>query len=334
MNTSDNPARDPVVALAIDGGYAPWASVVIRSCLLVQPEASFSFEILHDGSVGSEDGRRFERLVSGTKSEVRLHAFDRRRIDRLPATLDFGPIVWLRFFLPEVLGDRERALYLDSDTLVTDRLVDLWQTPLDGAPLAAVANVVEPAARPHLSELGLTYPGEFFNSGVLLLDLAAFRREDETGHLLAYATANAKTLKWPDQDALNVVFRDRWLSLHPRWNAQNSLWTWRAWAVEVFGEELVLEATQSPAIRHFEGPYLAKPWHFLCSVPGCTEYRKVLAETPWSGVGLHDMTVATRLIRALPQGQHLAAYKKLFRARELRSKLIRAGSERIVRRHE
>lgn len=323
MNATNVAGRGPVIALAIDRSYAAWASVVVASCLLVQPEASYSFELLHDGSIGTEDKDKFEQLVSGTRSELRLHSFGRDRIDRLPATADFGPIVWLRFFLPEVLGDRERVIYLDSDTLVMDQLDELWHTPLDGAPLAAVANVVEPAARAHVSELEVSYPGGFFNSGVLLLDLTAFRREGATQRLLNFAEINATRLRWPDQDALNTVFRDRWVSLHPRWNAQNSLWTWRTWAEEVFGDELVTEATQRPAIRHFEGPSVSKPWHFLCSLPGCDCYRQVLAKTPWSATTLHDRTLATRLIKVFPQSRQFTAYKRLLKARDRTTKLVR-----------
>ena len=68
----------------------------------------------------------------------------------LPTTPRFGSIVWLRFWLPDLLLDRSRALYLDSDTLVMSDLHALWDTPLDAHPLAAVANVVEPSTRPHV----------------------------------------------------------------------------------------------------------------------------------------------------------------------------------------
>ena len=46
----------------------------------------------------------------------------------LPTTPLFGPIVWLRFRLPDLLPDRSRVIYLDSDTLVMSDLHALWET--------------------------------------------------------------------------------------------------------------------------------------------------------------------------------------------------------------
>src|SRR5207253_2718503 len=83
-------------------------------------------------------------------------------------------------------------------------------------------------------------------------------------------------LVWPDQDACNVALEGRWLALHPRWNAQNSLWTWGDLARGVFGVDVVEEATTAPAILHFEGPSLSKPWHALCRHPWRDEYWRQL----------------------------------------------------------
>src|SRR3712207_7725637 len=36
---------------------------------------------------------------------------------------------------------------------------------------------------------------------------------------------------------------------------------------DVFGAEAVAAAQATPAIRHFEGPGVAKPWHYLFEFP-------------------------------------------------------------------
>jgi len=124
---------------------------------------------------------------------------------------------------------------------------------------------------------------------------------------------------WPDQDALNVVFARRWLALHPRWNTQNSFWGLHQEALEVFGPALLEEAMQRPAIRHFEGPALSKPWHYLCPYPGRDEHRALLAETPWADVPLEDRTAATRFVRLFPRDMRYRAYGRLLQARSRRS---------------
>jgi hypothetical protein len=83
----------------------------------------------------------------------------------------------------------------------------------------------------------------------------------------------------------------------------------------VFGAEALHEATASPAILHFEGPSLNKPWHYLCQHPWRHQYRRTLARTPWPDVALHDRTPATAVISRLPVSMRLAAYRRLVRLR-------------------
>lgn len=312
----DDDIADPIViAVALDGRYVPWAATLLRSCLRSNPESRLCFEIVHDGSLSDEDRSRLASLATTGLSSVRFHSIALDHFAHLPTTPLFGRIVWLRFRLPELLSDRARVLYLDSDTLVMSDLRSLWNTSLDPHALGAVANVVEPAARAHVRDLGIQYPGGLFNSGVLLMDLARMRSEHSSEALLETAAALGEKLIWPDQDALNVVYARRWVALHPRWNAQNSFWAWRPWAGEVFDESALEEAMSGPGVRHFEGPGISKPWHYLCPYPGRKEYRACLAETPWAGTPLLDKTAATRLIRLFHGERRYRAYARLLRTR-------------------
>jgi lipopolysaccharide biosynthesis glycosyltransferase len=304
---SQPPPNDPItVALALDANYLPWAATVVRSCFQADPAQALRLHILHDGSIGSADQSRLRSMVGEGPSTVDFVAVEPRRLSSLP----LGSIVWLRLLIPELLPDASRVLYLDSDIFVAGSLRPLWETPLGEAPLAAVANVVEPALRDHVAELGVDYPGGYFNGGVLLLDLDRMRAEGAADALFRFAHDRGQTL-WLDQDALNSVFAQRWLPLHPRWNAQNSFWVWRDWSLEVFDRATLEDAMAEPAIRHFEGADAAKPWHYLCSAPGHREFQAALAATPWAGTPPIDRTTATRLIRALPESMHRPAYRGL-----------------------
>jgi lipopolysaccharide biosynthesis glycosyltransferase len=313
--TGDACDKPIVIAVALDGGYAPWAATLLRSCLRANPSSSICFEIVHDGTLSDVDRGRLGATATSNRSVVRFHLVPGDRFANLPTTPLFGPIVWLRLHLPELLPDRSRVLYLDSDTVVMSALDELWNTPLGPHPLGAVANVVEPPARSHVQALGIEYPGGFFNSGVLLMDLARMRAEHSSEQLLRTAADLRERVVWPDQDVLNVVFAGRWLSLHPRWNAQNSFWAWRQWAVEVFGEGLLDDAMRQPGIRHFEGPGISKPWHYLCPYPGRKQYRALVAETPWANTPLEDRTVATWFVRAFRGKMRYRVYARLMRAR-------------------
>ena len=203
------------LAFAIDAGYLPWCGVAALTAVEQTPERDLQIHVLHDGSLTGHPGASdlihlVERAGAGG---VTLHALDDDRVSRLPAMDRFGKTVWLRFLLPELLADVDRVLYLDADTFVASSLDPLLATDLGGRPLGAVTNVVAEEERPRLVELGLD-DGAFFNSGVLLLDLERQRRDGEVDRLLETADRDRDRLLWPDQDALNLVFRDRWHALH------------------------------------------------------------------------------------------------------------------------
>lgn len=311
----ETPTGRQHVALAFDRGYLPWAATVVQSHLRHHPGGRPRFHVLHGGDLTGSDTNRLTGMVEQGEGEVQYHVVSEHRLQRLPPVDRFGRVVWMRILLPELLPDLTRVLYLDSDTLVTGPLQRLWSTELGDAPLAAVANVVEPAMKPHVADLGIGDPKTFFNSGVLLLNLEVMRAERSFEAVVRAVAEHRDHVVWPDQDALNVTFAGRWKALHPRWNAQNSLWAWREWADEVFGETVVQEATRGPAIRHFEGPSLCKPWHYLCPYPQREEYARTLAVTPWADAPLLDRTWATTAIRRLPRDVRIRAYLRLERIR-------------------
>lgn len=313
------------LAFVADATYLPWCATAIRSCLDQGWADPPTVHLLHDGSVTEAAGAtQLTRMVDAAGGVLQLHEIEPSAVSHLPTLDRFGTIVWLRFLLPELLPDVDRVLYLDADTLIVASLEPLFSLPLGEAPIGAVANVVDRGMWQHVRALGIDDPTQFFNSGVLLMDLAAMRAEESAGTLLQVAVERGHELRWPDQDALNIVFAGRWHPLHPRWNAQNSLWEWRPQAEHVFGAAAVQEATTQPAIVHFEGPLLCKPWHSLNHHAWRDAYWRVLGTTPWADTDPEDNTLATRMIARLPQDRQLAAFLRLARWRLRRDPRVRA----------
>jgi lipopolysaccharide biosynthesis glycosyltransferase len=202
--------------------------------------------------------------------------------------------MWYRIYLPELLPDTERVLYLDGDTLALDSLAPLWETHMGDHLVAAVTNVFvrDPVVRALPAELGLGRLDAYFNSGVLLLNLEEMRVDGTTAKLRDFALS--RRLMFPDQDALNAVMGARRLPLHPRWNCMNSIMTF-PWADEVFPAREVEEARRRPGIRHFEGGSINKPWHLGCEYPQRDLYFEHRRGTPWPRVRLEGRTAGERV---------------------------------------
>lgn len=326
------------VAIATDTGYLPWCATTVRSCLDAITPGELHVHLLHDQPLEPALRERLTEMVRTADGSITWHPVAPERLDTLPSKgLELGDRTsWIRVVLPEVLAEVDRVVYLDADVLVVDSLEPLWRADLAAEPIAAVANVVEPAFHEHVRDLGLDPTGGYFNAGVLVMDLAAMRRGGTVDSLTDYVREHGQRLIWFDQDALNVVFAGSWHHLHPRWNSQNSLRIWPEWATEVFGAEARAEAVDQPAIVHFEGPAVLKPWHILCGHPSRERYLRTLASTPWAAQPVEGTTPLNRIISRLPEDRRLPAYIRTLKARviadRLRRRIIDAASRRLPRR--
>ena len=196
-------------------------------------------------------------------------------------------------FLDKILPEYvERVLFLDADTLVMGSIEGLQHLDMRGAALAAVPqNRV--SARVRSGEIRL-YSGSsfYFNSGVLLIDLAVWRRED-CHSMVIDILHKKKQLYTPDQTLLNNAIPARLQyqlplkynhlthHIHPRQE--------RSYLSEdyIHTAEEIEEAIQHPVIMHCtSGDHQARPWHKGCWSYRKEEYLRYKALSPWKDVPL------------------------------------------------
>lgn len=286
-----------------DLGYLPHTAAMVSSVLEHSGSLRVRVHYLHDPALAARDARSFAQFVAARGGELRLIPVAADRLEGLPSRKHLPPAVWHRCFLPELAPDVPRALYFDGDAIAVDSLEPLWSVDMGGCVAGAVSNVPDPWNIPYQESLGLPTP--YFNSGVLLLDLDRMRAEGLQEQIVATARANVDRLPWGDQDPLNLVLSGTRVELDPRWNVMNSFYVYADHAAELFGRERYEEALRRPAIRHFEGPEVNKPWHLLCDRPGAEEYFRHRRMTPWPRVRRDGVTPANlarlakrRLVRA------------------------------------
>lgn len=283
------------LACGSDAKYVPHVAAMLHSVASHRGQLDLDAHFVHGPTLSMETRRLLAGMVERDGGTLTLHEVADENIAGLPETREIPAAMWYRTFLPRLLADVDRVLYLDADAIAVDALEPLWATDISDDYVAAVTNVWEPWNRAYPVELGLADPTAYFNSGVLLMNLDAMRRDDCSRRILDCARSRDRMV-WPDQDALNVVLGERRVELHPRWNVMNSVMVFPE-AIDVFGAEAVEEARQRPGIRHFEGPWANKPWHFECGRPGREDYLLNRAATPWPDVDLEGATVRARLRR-------------------------------------
>jgi lipopolysaccharide biosynthesis glycosyltransferase len=187
-----------------------------------------------------------------------------------------------RLLLPEVLPERDRTIYLDADVVVMDSLRFLWDLDLDEHLLGAVRDAGSPWAAGALGtnwrEVGIAPDSPYFNSGVLVLPLERWSRQQLAA--AALDVLRRVRTRWGDQCAMNSVAEGRWLELPRRWKVQTPDVDgqgvgWALW------RESVEAAIADPAVVHFNGRQ--KPWSPGATHPLAKTWFHFLDHTPRAG---------------------------------------------------
>jgi lipopolysaccharide biosynthesis glycosyltransferase len=197
---------------------------------------------------------------------------------------------YFRLFIGNLLPPSVRlAIYLDADLIVRGDLAELAEEPFEGHAVMAVPDAY--AQYFHISRLKEEYfsrkrqysqLSRYFNAGLLVIDMAAWRRERIGESALDVAITCKDLLLFHDQDALNVVMEGRWKALHPRWNFHEIPQLMRPWEVRPYSRRERKRIFFSPDVVHFISG--EKPWSptrtFSYYAPLFYDY---LSRTRWAG---------------------------------------------------
>ncbi len=225
------------IVLATDTNYLDKALVTIKSISVYNRD--IDFYLLHQGDVPIEWIRSINKHLSKVGSRLKNAYISDTSINSYTTFLTAG--AWLRFFIADIVKE-DRAIYLDSDLIINGSLNDLFEMDLGDAYVAAVED-------PYKDEEGN------FNSGVMVLNLVQWRKENVTEQLFKTAEEKHAQVRNGDQSILNLVCEGRWLALDKDFNFQTydliSRYDHSAYLFKDIGDKV-------PTIVHFLTK--DKPW--------------------------------------------------------------------------
>ncbi|WP_321537695.1 glycosyltransferase family 8 protein [Streptococcus suis] len=226
------------IVLATDKNYLEKVLVTIKSISVYNRDVDFY--LLHQGDVPIEWIRSVDNHLSRLGSSLKNAYVSDTSINSFRTYLTSS--TWLRLFTAEIVKE-DRAIYLDSDLVVNGSLDSLFEMNLGDAYVAAVKD-------PNRNEDGN------FNAGVLVLNLAQWRKENVTEKLFKTAQEKHAEVRNGDQSILNLVCAGRWLALDKGFNYQTydavSRYEHRAYLYKDIGD-------WTPTIIHFLTT--DKPWN-------------------------------------------------------------------------
>ena len=232
------------VVLCVDPAYLPYALFLASQIHFHDPNRDFDICLLSDA----------ELIIPETLAYLNIRLYQPLNdpaYDRL-STTHLSRSTYLRMWAPLILSnDYDRILYLDSDMYCEGNgLSQLFGVNLKGRAIGAVLDVQQ-WYRPNrlIKEFQLAdMPAHpYFNGGMLLVDTAAYRKQDILGKALAIEAAHPDWVRHHDQSLLNLVLQGNWTQLSPVWN-----WQWPL-------KYPLFTDWQEIRIQHFIGAL--KPWH-------------------------------------------------------------------------
>lgn len=265
----DDTRRAIHIVLAFDENYWAPAYATMRSvCLRTHRKADLVFHLLARGLTATQTAD-IERIPEEFGATLRWYDLDTspafaQHVDRLPSNRRFSSVVFARLMIDRLLDPAiERVLYLDSDTFVRAPIESLYETDLAGYPIAAVRDpysdliVGRRDLRANRDLFDIADP--YFNSGVLLIDMAGWRQHDVFGKLEQVIADDNLGRLYYDQGVLNLAFKGRWLQLPRTWN---------------FLDPRKVHAAIDPSIIHYTGT--DRPWGLFSGAAFARTYRHLM----------------------------------------------------------
>ena len=208
------------ISLICDNGYVIPTMAVLQSLReTCAPGTEIDVAIVSAGL--SDEAKAHLLFPVATNFHVRFIEADIKGLAELhrPKEGDMcvaTPAALLKFSLPELLPEQNRTIYLDGDILVRSDLSSLWNVDLKGATIGAVCDSgCIYSQNPRIKK----FP-HYFNSGVMVLDLAKMRREGMTERLIKAKKEEQDKSKnrLMDQNIFNAIFSNDVKLLPVKWN--------------------------------------------------------------------------------------------------------------------
>ncbi|MDD2662759.1 MAG: glycosyltransferase [Dechloromonas sp.] len=266
------------IAFGVNADFVFPMGVAIVSILQNNPGLPVRFHVFAT-SVSERDKARLQELHERFGVDIDLHLLDEdfwgRFVD-FKFVGHFNPACFIRVMIPGYLANiADRVLYLDSDIICQGRLDGLVGLNLNGAIAACVRDFPEAEER-QCKKFSLK-SGEYFNSGMMLIDTVRWNDEGITERVFEMVQSG-RSFEFADQDILNILLENRVLFFEKKWNLLKN-------SHDIFRAGLAGFSIPDDAIFvHFVGKM--KPWHRVClpeSQGIFSSYKKV---SPWVDVPL------------------------------------------------
>lgn len=264
------------IVLGADNGYMDKVETTIKS--VCAHNDNIKFYIFND-DLPSDWFRIMNFRLKANHSEiVNVKISDHTLKNYRLAISYLSYAAYFRYFIGEFV-EEDRAIYLDSDIIVTSCLDELFNIDLEDYWLAGVADYFDG-----------DYTGGF-NSGMMVIPVKKWKESDVANQLLQLTEQYHQTV-FGDQGILNILFKEKWKKVGRLYNFMVGMDT----LAQVVNDESWYQSSLPdgvlPKVIHYTGD---KPWYHLSK----NRYRSIwwfYYSVEWSDILLRKNPIKGQLL--------------------------------------
>lgn len=280
--------KELTVIYSCDDNYAQHTTISLISLCINNRDCKINVYIINN-NISSLNINLICKSLD--KYECELHFVDFGKYEKqlelnMPWAISISS--YARLFSTEILPDDiDKVLYVDSDTIFCDKITDLFLTDISDYGVAGVLDLGKNISK---RKIGLADDDLYINAGVMLINVAFWRKNNVLDVFLDYIKKNNGTVWHHDQGIINAVLRSKIKLLPIKYNVMSPIFMLkyrqlrRIYQIDsiVYSETEVKNVKQCPVILHFTPAFTTRPWERHCKHPRKNEYKKYLNVSAWT----------------------------------------------------
>ena len=270
------------ICYSSDSNYAEQLAVSMASVLSnAKKQENINFYVL-DGGLSTQDKQNIELLKNIKDFSINYVEINEDDFKSCPILKDKDEKyssyhvtlpTYFRFKLASLLPNVGKILYLDCDVIVRNSLEEFYTMPVKDS---AALMILDAESKQESKRIEYK---NYFNAGVMLINLDYWRKNNVEKRLFDYAKENADTILWQDQDVINIVLQNEIKKVSEKWNFQYFLY-----------EKIDVKKLSEIKVFHLAGRF--KPWLIPFEHPVYDYYYYYLFMTPWKNKAIQYKEMA------------------------------------------
>ena len=217
------------IFFTIDDGYAPYLHVALISLIKnASKDRRYKIIVVYQ-ELNEQNRNNLAKLVEDYPNFEMEFKFMKQSLDMITDRIEnrlrsdyFTMTIYFRIFIPDMYPEYDKAIYIDSDIIVPGDISELYDTDMHDNLIGVVTdgsvNDVPELQRYMTESLGLKL-GDYFNSGMLLMNMKELRNVHLAEHFLYLLNKYHFDCVAPDQDYLNSMCYGKIEYLDSCWDA-------------------------------------------------------------------------------------------------------------------